>query len=122
MPDFKTLVKDFYQSYDPEAYSEEVSDELVKEYSSDPDKFLTDFYQSYDPDAYSEESNVEILKEYNLYNSKKKKTKKKYLQKNYPKRRLHRWRFKKIWNLFRKMVLRILKIGGVNKRNLLGQR
>lgn len=72
MPDFKTLVKDFYQSYDPEAYSEEVSDELVKEYSSDPDKFLTDFYQSYDPDAYSEESNVEILKEYNLYDSKKK--------------------------------------------------
>jgi hypothetical protein len=84
MPDFKTLVKDFYQSYDPEAYSEEVSDELVKEYSSDPDKFLTDFYQSYDPDAYSEESNVEILKEYNLYNSKKKRPRRSIFRRTTP--------------------------------------
>jgi len=72
MSDFKTLVKDFYESYDPESYSQETLEEMVKTYDSDPDKFLTDFYKSYDPKAYSEESNIELLKSYGIYKPKKK--------------------------------------------------
>jgi len=72
MSDFKTLVKDFYESYDPESYSQETLEEMVKTYDSDPNKFLTDFYKSYDPKAYSEESNIELLKSYGIYKPKKK--------------------------------------------------
>lgn len=64
----RVLIKDFYAKYDPESYSDEQVNLILRKYGKDYQPLIKYFYNKYDPERYSLEKMEEIVDFYSLDN------------------------------------------------------